>query len=87
MINLTKMLELTIAGKEDGKKLLQLEDMLKQYIIEQTVKSKGGNKELQRLTAGRNDDEAYKKSDEIIKKRYGKHSNKYDVCIMHKWSA
>ena len=53
MINLTRMLELTIAGKEDNTKLSQLEEMLKQYITEETVKSKGGNKALQRLTAGR----------------------------------
>jgi hypothetical protein len=53
MINLTKMLELTIAGRNDNTKLTQLEEMLKQYITEETVKSKGGNKALQRLTAGR----------------------------------
>lgn len=53
MINLTKMLELTIAGRNDNTKLTQLEEMLKQYITEETVKSKSGNKGLQRLTAGR----------------------------------
>ena len=52
-MNLTKLLELTIASKEDNTKLLELEDLLKQYIAEETVKQKGGNKEKQRLLAAR----------------------------------
>lgn len=52
-MNLTKLLELTIASKEDNNKLLELEDLLKQYITEETVKQKGGNKEKQRLLAAR----------------------------------
>ena len=40
-MNLTKMLELTIAGREDTSKLLMLEDMIKGLINQQEASKKG----------------------------------------------
>jgi hypothetical protein len=50
-MNLEKMLELTIAGREDIKKSLELEKLIKKYIAEEIANKKGGNKEKNRLKA------------------------------------
>lgn len=51
MINLTKMLELTIAGRKDGQKLTELEEMLRKYITEEYTHRKSGKKGVNRLKA------------------------------------
>ena len=50
-MNLEKMLELTIAGRKDVAKSLELESLIKKYIAEETASKKGGNKEKNRLKA------------------------------------
>ena len=50
-MNLEKMLELTIAGREDIKKSLELEKLIKKYIAEEIANKKGGNKEKNRFKA------------------------------------
>ena len=50
-MNLEKMLELTIAGRKDVAKSLELESLIKKYIAEEMASKKGGNKEKNRLKA------------------------------------
>lgn len=50
-MNLEKMLELTIAGRKDINKSLELENLIKKYIAEEIANKKGGNKEKNRLKA------------------------------------
>lgn len=48
-MNLEKMLELTIAGRKDIEKSLELEKLIKKCIAEEIANKKGGNKEKNRL--------------------------------------